>query len=442
MTPPIQSSAVRIFEPAPVTSSTTPAPYHEVPTQEPLREVPRETPCESLGEETATAETPSVWALEAFRAGDNTQVLALAEALPTAVRRIKPKYRRFEALINWPHLGGHLLGWKAESASELKQPWPDLVITAGRRNEAAARWIQEQSGGKTKIVHLGRPWGQLDATDLIVAPPQYRLPERDNVLEIEAPLHRVTAERLARESEVWKDKIAEHSRPFIAVLIGGDSGSYILDRSAGERLADELNSLAKAEDATLLITTSRRTRPDAIEGLRSRLQAPYVLYEWREDAAANPYFGFLGLADSIVVTGDSVSMITEACATGKPVYLFDVGTGENSMRRALKPFRKADKMTRNRSSISMRRLVGKAYRALLKYGPKRVTRDITLVHRRFLKSGAVAWLGEAKPEGRAPAADQMPRAVERVEALLAPATSRVVPFKPAHKTTVQAQAAE
>ena len=91
--------------------------------------------------------------------------------------------------------------------------------------------------------------------------------------------------------------------------------------------------------------------------------------------------------------------------------------------------------------LSPRRLIGKAYRALLKYGPKRVTRDITLVHHRFLKSGAVAWLGEDKPEGRTPA-DQMPRAVERVEALLAPSSSRVVPFTPARKTTVQAQAAE
>ena len=420
MTPPVHSGALRALD----------------------EEIAPEVPVKAPREKTVAADSPSVWALEAFRAGDNTQVLALAEALPYPVRRIKPKYRRFEALINWPHLGGHLLGWTRESAAELKQPWPDLVITAGRRNEAAARWIQEQSGGKTKIVHLGRPWGQLTVSDLIVSPPQYQLPARDNVLEIEAPLHRVTAERLARESEIWKDKIAEHLRPFIAVLIGGDSGSYILDRTAGERLAEELDALAKAEGVTLLITTSRRTRPDAVEGLRSRLQAPYVLYEWKEDAAANPYFGFLGLADSIVVTGDSVSMITEACATGKPVFLFDVGTGENSMRRTLKAWQKESAKNQRRWVLSPRRLIGKAYRKLLKYGPKRLTRDITLVHRRFIKAGAVAWLGEDKPQGRTPPADQMPRAVERVEALLAPNSSRVVPFKPARKTTVQAQAAE
>ena len=420
MTPPVHSGALRALD----------------------EEIAPEVPVKTPREKTVAADSPSVWALEAFRAGDNTQVLALAEALPYPVRRIKPKYRRFEALINWPHLGGHLLGWTRDSAAELKQPWPDLVITAGRRNEAAARWIQEQSGGKTKIVHLGRPWGQLTVSDLIVSPPQYQLPARDNVLEIEAPLHRVTAERLARESEIWKDKITEHARPFIAVLIGGDSGSYILDRTAGERLAEELDALAKAEGATLLITTSRRTRPDAVEGLRSRLHAPYVLYEWKEDAAANPYFGFLGLADSIVVTGDSVSMITEACATGKPVFLFDVGTGENSMRRTLKAWQKESAKNQRRWVLSPRRLVGKAYRKLLKYGPKRLTRDITLVHRRFIKAGAVAWLGEDKPQGRTPPADQMPRAVERVEALLAPSTARVVPFKPARKTTVQAQAAE
>ena len=379
---------------------------------------------------------PQVWALEAFRAGDTTQVLALAEALPWPVRRIKPKYRRFEALINWPHLGGHLLGLTPESAAEIRQPWPDLVIAAGRRNEATARWIKQQSGGRTKIVHLGRPWGKFAKSDLIISPPQYQLPERDNVLEIEAPLHRVTAERLARESRIWEEKIAidGHSGPFIAVLIGGDSGPYILDRSAGERLADELEALAKAENATLLITTSRRTRADAVEGLRSRLQVPYVLYEYRDDAAANPYFGFLGLAETIVVTGDSVSMIAEASATGKPVFLFDVGTGDNAMRRAAKQvMKKVGREGRTRLEFSFRRLVGKLYRKLLKYGPRRLTRDISLVHRRFLKSGAVAWLGEAKPLGRAPELAQMAQAVARIETLMEPRITRVVPFKRARK---------
>src|SRR5215470_16228684 len=114
---------------------------------------------------------PLIWVLTGYKAGDNAQVLALAEALgwPLAVKSFR--YRRTELLTNLM-LGPTLAGTVPTGSSVLAPPWPDLVITAGRRNEPVARWIEAASGGTTRLVHLGRPWADPRHFDLVIATPQ------------------------------------------------------------------------------------------------------------------------------------------------------------------------------------------------------------------------------------------------------------------------------
>ena len=104
-----------------------------------------------------TTKQPLVWVLLGQKAGDNNQVLALAEQLPWPFQCKNFDYRPFEIVTN-RLLGVTLAGVDRKRSSELSAPWPDLVITAGRRNEPVARWIKRQSGGKTRLVHMGRPW--------------------------------------------------------------------------------------------------------------------------------------------------------------------------------------------------------------------------------------------------------------------------------------------
>ena len=118
--------------------------------------------------------------------------MALAEGLglPFTVKQLA--WRPVD-LLRAPPFAATLAGLEPEAAASLKAPWPTLVLSAGCENEPVARWIRQASGGRTRIVHVGRPWGPLDGYDLVVTTPQYRLPERPNVLQNEAPLHRVTA---------------------------------------------------------------------------------------------------------------------------------------------------------------------------------------------------------------------------------------------------------
>ena len=356
---------------------------------------------------------PKVWLMMGHRAGDNTQVLALAEALgwPFEIRRFV--YKPYELLVNLTH-GPTLRGVVKEKSSQLEPPWPDLIISAGRRNEPICRWVQAQAKPEkhVRLVHLGRPWARFDRWDLVVTTPQYRLRDHPVIQQNKTPLHRVSAERLNRDAAAWAPRLAHLPGPYIAVVIGGNSGPYSYDAAAAARLGREASELAGRFGASLLITTSARTKPETLAPLEEALAAPYFLYRWRPNDNDNPYFAFLGLADRIIVTGDSVSMATEACATGKPVYLFDLGIGWRSMRRAHRRGRFI--FWNPGDSFDFRAFI---YLMGMCLGPKRITRDIRIIHDYLLESGRAAWLGEGDPPGDPPPLEDISRAVNRVRAL-------------------------
>jgi mitochondrial fission protein ELM1 len=348
---------------------------------------------------------PRVWVVTGYRAGERAQVLALAEALgwPFEVKELD--YRPSAARISL-FRGSSLRGFRMDRSSPLTPPWPDLVITAGMRNEPACRWIREQSAGRTRIVHIGRPWARLEQFDLVITTPQYRLPERTNVLHNNLTLHRVTVARLQAEARRWESRLAALPRPRIAVVAGGDSGPTTFGPRAAARLARQASAMAQAQGGSLLVTTSARTAPAAVEALSAGIQAPVDFYRWRRNDDDNPYFAYLALADAIIVTADSISMLTEACATGKPVYMFDAD-------RPLTVSGRAEDRERDF------RLSGTLYRWLMRWGPNRLSRDIGLVHRRVLERRHAVWLGETFPDGVPPPLRDLERALARVRALFA-----------------------
>ena len=382
---------------------------------------------EAPSEPQPAASRPRVWLLTSFRAGDNAQVLGLAEALgwPFEIKQLK--FRKTEFITN-RLLGSTLAGVIAEGSSHLTPPWPDLVISAGRRNEPVARWIRDQarrSGERreTRLVHLGRPWADPRHFDLIVTTPQYRVPDRANVLTIGAPLHRITANRLAEAKVQWEPKLAHLPRPWIAILVGGNSPPYVFDAAMAQALARQASSLARKSGASLLITTSPRTQPEAAAALRQAIEGASFFRGWSPDPESNPYLGFLALADAFIVTGESMSMAAEACSTGKPVHLLDMGWGWSAMRPPGHPGIAASRGIGER--LSPRRLQHWALAHLL---PARVRRDVRLILRRLVAEGHATWLGDPIPPSRTPPPDDMKLAVARVRALIAvPANSGATP---------------
>jgi mitochondrial fission protein ELM1 len=361
-------------------------------------------------------EPPRTWLLLGHKQGDNGQVLALAEALgwPFEIKRIV--YRPWELATN-RLVGVTLLGIDRGRSSPLAPPWPELVISAGRRNEPVARWVQAQAGGhpRVRLVHVGRPWAPTDAFDLIVTTPQYALPERPNILHNEAPMHRVVSGRLAEEGARWAPRLAHLPRPWTAVLLGGHIPPFTFDLEAGTALGRHVAALARAEGGSLLVSTSARTPGKVVDALAAALDVPHLLYRWRRDDPDNPYFGFLALAERIVVTSDSMSMLIEAVATGKPVLVFDLATGPGSMRPALPTDERPPTARRLRQTLSVRSL---AFHLGRRLGPRQLLRDVGAIHRAQVAAGRAAWLGQPWPStGMVGPLEDTARAAARVRAL-------------------------
>ncbi len=109
-------------------------------------------------------------------------------------------------------------------------------------------------------------------------------------------------------------------------------------RGAAAFVAGSLDRLARTptprfvpRDPRLIEDESRRTGTDNIRLLRERLAALPAAEVWDLEGE-NPYFGYLGLADHIVVTADSANMVSEAAATGKPVQVVELKGGNRKFR--------------------------------------------------------------------------------------------------------------
>lgn len=344
--------------------------------------------------------TPTVWLLTGHKAGDNSQVIALAEGLGWPYRTLKLCYRPWELVTN-RLLGATLAGIDRRASSRLEPPWPDLVITAGRRNEPVARWIRQQSP-QTRLVHIGRPWSPLPTFDLIITTPQYFLPDLPNILHNSLPLHGVSHEALHDAAEQWRPRLEALPRPWIGVLIGGDSGPFVFTTEKGRRLGSQVNALAQAKGASLLVSSSARTPSAAMDAFRQALTVPVYLHEWRAGQSENPYLAYLQLADEFVVTGESMSMLTEVAHTGKPLHIFDLGDEPPWWRHAhafrFKPL---------------------SHHLAMRFGPRRMRRDIGNIQQALLTSGRAGWLGDrcGQPAEFTAVPDDLANAVKRTQQL-------------------------
>ena len=316
----------------------------------------------------------TVWCLLGKKAGDNTQVRALAEELDYGYEEKYIAARPWELLS---HLSGGvtLAGIDRSRSGALEAPWPDIVITAGRRNEPVARWIQQQAAGRTRLVHIGRPWARLSSWNLVVTTPQYFLPQQGNIVHNSLPLNRVSANDLNSAGERLRAQLAGLPRPWVAVLMGGDSGRCVMTRSKARRLGTLARELAGAAGGSLLVTDSARTPRPAGDTLQAQLQGPHFCYRWGS-GEVNPYRGLLALADAFVVTGESMSMLGEAADTGRPLYIFDVG--DEGARWWLLPH-----------SYGYKPL---SHRLAMRIGPRRMRRDVGNIQNVLVDSGRAQWL--------------------------------------------------
>ncbi len=284
---------------------------------------------------------PIVWLLLGGRTGDNNQAIALGKALglPFEVKNLAYNMLQRFSLSLPPTLAAV----KRANRAELRPPWPNLIICVGRRSVPVARWIKRRSDGRAKIVRIGHPHGQDQLFDLIVTTRQYPVPDSANVVLLPVTMSPFVPLPLATvEEQKWLDSL---ERPVRLVAVGGPTKYWQLPAPP------ILRALEIGPKGTALILPSRRTPADLIASLRVIASASERVRLVEGDFPS--YSALLGAADEIFVTGDSLSMLSEAIQAGKKVAIIPLGQdargcsklgpeplelGKNSHRRDLRRF--------------------------------------------------------------------------------------------------------
>lgn len=266
--------------------------------------------------------TPVTWIITEGLIGTENQCLGIAEALG-----LEPIIKRIKLNEPWktlsPYFGFETGKAFSDDGDAIIAPWPDLVIASGRKSIAASRYIKRQSGGRTVIVQVQDTRLRRSEFDLLVVPehdPAAHLSAKNIVVTAATP-NRITAEKLETARQTFP-QFSALPAPRIGVLIGGTAGKQVLTEEMVRSLARQLKSL-DAQGYGLMITTSRRTGEANKQILINDLKDTQA-YIW-DGTGDNPYFGFLAWADALIVTSESMSMLSEAATTGKPVYMIDLG---------------------------------------------------------------------------------------------------------------------
>jgi hypothetical protein len=260
------------------------------------------------------------WTLTEGHAGMEVQTAALAQALglDAAVKRAPaPRALGWLPARLWPLP----LAIANARGAGLAPPWPDVLITCGRRSVPLALAVRRASlraGRGTFTVHIQNPRVPLALFDAVVVPSHDGITGA-NVVTCLGSIHGLTPERLRAEAAAAGSRFAQLARPLVTVLVGGANRAYGIGAREIAQLADNLVALAERQGCGLAVVPSRRTGAGNIDILRARLSGTGA-YVW-DGVESNPYLALIGAADALVVTCDSVNMVCEAAASEKPVYV-------------------------------------------------------------------------------------------------------------------------
>lgn len=339
------------------------------------------TPAHAL-QDLAPAANPRVWLLLDDRPGHVTQTVGLAEALGWPYET-KPLRFTWRNRLSNRLLGASLFSLDRGNSAELSPPWPDLVIAMGRRTAPVARWIRRQSGGQARLIQLGRKGANLAGVfDLAVTCRHFQLPKHPGRLQVLLPPTQVTAARLREAAAQWPDLYGSAATPRVALLVGGTTAHHRLSAETAATLAGEAQRLADNLGGSLTCITSRRSGVAVEQALQAAAPRAKV-HCWRADQSENPYLGYLAGADVLVVTGESESMLAEAAAAGKPLFIHGIPARRVSWRTKAAAVVLA---TTQNNSGTLKRFCG----WLIDAGWVVPPRDLEIMHNGMIEAGLAA----------------------------------------------------
>jgi mitochondrial fission protein ELM1 len=267
-----------------------------------------------------------IWILSDNRPGTVSQAIGLAKEIGFEYKIIDLEYSIFASLPNFI-LSSSPFRLSIFNRQEFQNSrhLPRLIISAGRRCAPIALFLKKLSQNQTKIIQIMHPNLSFKKFDLVILPKHdgYKEDRFNNLVTTIGALNKINQNDILSEREKFANYFANIEKTKIALMLGGSSNKTQFTAESAINLAKIMSKIAKNMDATLLVLSSRRTDEELLEALKSNLNCDFKFFDYAKIKDENPYLAIVGYADFFVITGDSVSMISECCSVGKSVYIFD-----------------------------------------------------------------------------------------------------------------------
>jgi uncharacterized protein len=265
----------------------------------------------------ASVDSLRIWAVSDAAAGNRRQAEALAFALSDRVENLQIATRAPWRWLAPRLLPGAIDAFGPHVAARLQGTLPDLAIGCGRQAALFTRLLGGLDAGRCRSVQILDPRIDPAHWDLVVAPRHDDL-QGANVIATLGSLHPIDARWLA-QARMRFAPLGALPSPRIGVLLGGPTRAAPWNTAWWKAVAEVLAQWQQSEGGSVFVVGSRRTPA----WLRDRARAFSASAQGRawfdEGDGENPYAGVLAHAERLVVSPDSVNLLSEACAVGVPV---------------------------------------------------------------------------------------------------------------------------
>jgi mitochondrial fission protein ELM1 len=260
------------------------------------------------------------------RVGTYSQAVALAKESSINYEIIFLEYNFLKFIPNL-FFSQSLLRLKKSSIFKLKSLnyTPKYIISAGRKSAPIAIFLKKKYNFLPKIIQIMRPEINFDKFDFVIVPEhdEPKLPYPKNLILSVGALTKITKNEEQENHQEFANKLQNLPKPIITLLLGGDTKNTKFSLKSAEKLINQILVIQENMNATLIIANSRRTSTEINNFIKKIDKKNLIFFDYNEVKNNNPFASILNFANFFIISGDSISMISECCSTGKSVFIFD-----------------------------------------------------------------------------------------------------------------------
>lgn len=267
---------------------------------------------------------PKILILADNRPGTYSQSIALAKELGGDFEIFNISYSKFVFIPNFV-FPNCLFRYDNKTKEKLKNlsNFSDFIISSGRRSVSAALYLKAKSQNHSKIIQIMSPNLNPNKLDLTILPLHDCNKKHPKIINSVGAITSLDLNKLEEGKKDFAEFFTQINKKITVLLVGGPSKNSYFDSYSAKNLAQKISKLSNDIDSKLIVLTSPRTSKEILETLETELKCDFHIFDYNKVKDKNPYHACLGYGDLFVISGDSVSMISECANLGKPIIIFD-----------------------------------------------------------------------------------------------------------------------